>query len=321
MRMKKTVLLSFLIALVSVALAAADVYTMYDPSYVYTRNGNNLVWLATIDAGYCFDSISEEFVPEKVSGGANTKKNVFAKVSYKGQEAWIIKSGLLETDYLKRVQGAGVITEDCAVYTWNNRATFENVELPAGTVILIDSEEASYQTGLKKIYFFDDQVFWTIRSAYILSTKYSADSDDYDAVVITKTALRKDVKKEMEIITKLLSSAEGKARDAKIVKYVKDALDKVEGNDISKSPVSPVRGISTGTINSDGSKVNVRETPGKNGKIVGHLNDGTRIDISEYTEMKETIAGEESSWYKVSCGGEDSVEGWIFGSAIKWDEP
>lgn len=73
-----------------------------------------------------------------------------------------------------------------------------------------------------------------------------------------------------------------------------------------------------GVVTSDGAKVNVRETPGKAGKVVGQIHDGATVKVSKRTVMKETIGGETAEWYKITTSGENSVEGWVFGASLSF---
>lgn len=327
--MKKIFVLSLLLVTALCSFVSAQgskkVYALAEPSYVYTKNGEgNLEWLATVDAGTMFDDVHRDsIIPEKINKNANTKKLEFTGVVYKGKKAYILKNSVIEEVASVCLQDRAVITKDAVVYTWGNLGAFENIFLPAGTVIITADVMPGevFDEDLVRIYFFDNQTFWNIRSVYVRKDCISTSKGDYDAVVLAKSALAKDVSKEREIITKLLASAESKADSKDIREYVQEISNKIDAKDISQSNILPVSGVSTGVINSDGAKVNVRDCPGTNGKVVGQLSDGANIDIIEYTEMKEKIAGEEASWYKISTAGENSVTGWIFGSSIKWDEP
>lgn len=324
--MKKIFVLSLLLVTALCSLVGAqssgDVYALADPSYVYTKNSEgNLEWLATVDAGTMFEDVHpDSIIPEKINKDANTKKLEFTGVVYKGKKAYILKNTVIEEVASVCLQDRAVITKDAVVYTWGNLGAFENIFLPAGTVVITAFVMPGevFDEDLVRIYFFDNQTFWNIRSVYVRKDCISTSKGDYDAVVLAKSALTKDVSKEREIITKLLATAESKANTKEIRDYVQDVSNKIDAKDISQSSISPVRGVSTGIINSDGAKVNVRDCPGTNGKIIGQLSNGASLDIDEYTDMKEKIGGEEASWYKVTSG---DITGWIFGSSIKWDEP
>ena len=85
------------------------------------------------------------------------------------------------------------------------------------------------------LYFYDNQVFWKIRKAYVLKSKVSSVESDYDAVILAKTALSKDVQKEKEVIVKLLSLAQERADSTGIVQFVEEAVQKIEEKEMQYS--------------------------------------------------------------------------------------
>jgi len=313
--MKKTLILTLLLTTLAAAFVSADAYTLYDPSYLYTKDGDNLKWLATIDAGTKFSEVLDVDVPAKINNKNNERKNEYFKVRYNGKEAWILASGIVKDEPKISLGSRAVVTKDAAVYTWNDVASFEHFSLPVGTVVIMATNDDYEDNGLKKVFIFDDKVFWRIRSVFIKSNRLSLEQGDYDAVALVKAALAKDASKDTEIIAKLLSSAEDKAESSGIVNYVREKVSEIEGSDISNSGI--LEFVREADVSSDGSKVNVRDVPGKKGKVVGQLLDGGYVDIYQRTENKETIAGETDYWYHISTPGEDSVDGWVFGSALK----
>ncbi|WP_046743709.1 SH3 domain-containing protein [Kordia zhangzhouensis] len=66
-------------------------------------------------------------------------------------------------------------------------------------------------------------------------------------------------------------------------------------------------------------KINVRETPNSQGKIVGTYTNNTLEILGEKSDQKETIVlrnvAYEANWFKVKT--KDNKEGWVFGGAIK----
>lgn len=309
--MKKVFILTLIIASLC-SLVSAEVYSLYDPSYVYTKEDNgNLKWLDTVSAGVDFDSIRGTYVPDTINKNANTKKLEYAKVDYKGKEAYILKSGLIETK-----DNLAVIIKPAVVYTWNNRASFENILLETGTVIICSKKEADSKSGLQKISFFDDKVFWKIRDAYINPEAVSTYSDDYEAVKLAKLALTKDAKKEMEIITKLLSTAERRAQSPEIGQYVEEIDAKISGKEIVKVAIEDFS--CSGRISSDGARVNVRKSPSTSASVVGQLEDEEFIYASKKTVTSETIGGDSNYWFYISCES-NGLEGWIFGASARWE--
>ena len=234
--MKKTLIYAVLLA-IFYSFASADVYTLYDPSYLYTQDDEgNLKWLATIDAGTKFDETKDFIVPEKINGKENSNNLQYVSVDYKGKKAWILKSGLIEDSDKVSLSSIGVITDEAAVYTWGNKAAVEKVTLPAGTVVAVANGDSYEVDGsLAEIYFYDNQVFWKIRKAYVLKSKVSSVESDYDAVILAKTALSKDVQKEKEVIVKLLSLAQERADSTGIVQFVEEAVQKIEEKEMQYS--------------------------------------------------------------------------------------
>lgn len=234
--MKKTLIYAVLLA-IFYSFASADVYTLYDPSYLYTQDDEgNLKWLATIDAGTKFDETKDFIVPEKINGKENSNNLQYVSVDYKGKKAWILKSGLIEDSDKVSLSSIGVITDEAAVYTWRNKAAVEKFTLPAGTVVAVANGDSYEVDGsLAEIYFYDNQVFWKIRKAYVLKSKVSSVESDYDAVILAKTALSKDVQKEKEVIVKLLSLAQERADSTGIVQFVEEAVQKIEEKEMQYS--------------------------------------------------------------------------------------
>ena len=155
---------------------------------------------------------------------------------YKGKKAWILKSGLIEDSDKVSLSSIGVITDEAAVYTWGNKAAVEKFTLPAGTVVAVANGDSYEVDGsLAEIYFYDNQVFWKIRKAYVLKSKVSSVESDYDAVILAKTALSKDVQKEKEVIVKLLSLAQERAGSTGIVQFVEEAVQKIEEKEMQYS--------------------------------------------------------------------------------------
>lgn len=67
----------------------------------------------------------------------------------------------------------------------------------------------------------------------------------------------------------------------------------------------------TGSIyTTDGSKVNVRDKPGKFGNVVGQFYNGQDIRFLEGSDNYEIIEGIEDRWIKVT---DETITGWIFG--------
>ena len=157
--MKKTLIYAVLLA-IFYSFASADVYTLYDPSYLYTQDDEgNLKWLATIDAGTKFDETKDFIVPEKINGKENSNNLQYVSVDYKGKKAWILKSGLIEDSDKVSLSSIGVITDEAAVYTWGNKAAVEKFTLPAGTVVAVANGDSYEVDGsLAEIYFYDNQV-------------------------------------------------------------------------------------------------------------------------------------------------------------------
>ena len=234
--MKKTLIYAVLLA-IFYSFASADVYTLYDPSYLYIQDDEgNLKWLATIDAGTKFDETKDFIVPEKINGKENSNNLQYVSVDYKGKKAWILKSGLIEDSDKVSLSSIGVITDEAAVYTWGNKVAVEKSTLPAGTVVAVANGDSYEVDGsLAEIYFYDNQVFWKIRKAYVLKSKVSSVESDYDAVILAKTALSKDVQKEKEVIVKLLSLAQERADSTGIVQFVEEAVQKIEEKEMQYS--------------------------------------------------------------------------------------
>lgn len=323
--MKKINILSLILVAVLCSFAQAQSYlrsfAMGDPSYVYTKEANgNLKWLATLDAGTKYDGVfNEDYIPETINNNSNEKnKLVFTAVEYEGKKVYTMKNTVLaETRNGLSLGSRAVLTKDSLLYTWGQKGCFENVILPVGTVVVISEETGySYDEDLIRVYFFDNQVFWKVRAGYVLKNNVSEMNGDYDAVVLVKSALTKDASKDAEIIAKLLSSAEDRADSTGIHKYVEQAAEKIEASDISNSGIEEF--VKQAEVSSDGSKVNVRDVPGTKGKVVGQLLDGGYVDIYQRTEKKDTIGGETDYWYHISTPGENSVDGWVFGSALKF---
>ena len=203
--MKKTLIYAVLLA-IFYSFASADVYTLYDPSYLYTQDDEgNLKWLATIDAGTKFDETKDFIVPEKINGKENSNNLQYVSVDYKGKKAWILKSGLIEDSDKVSLSSIGVITDEAAVYTWGNKAAVEKFTLPAGTVVAVANGDSYEVDGsLAEIYFYD-------------------------------TALSKDVQKEIEVIVKLLSLAQERADSTGIVQFVEEAVKKIEEKEMQYS--------------------------------------------------------------------------------------
>lgn len=312
--MKKTLLVTLLFAALC-SFASADFYSLYDPSYIYVKdekNEGNIKWKDTVSAGISFDRVKGTYIPEKLNGKVNTKKLEYAKVEYKGKEAYILKSGLVESN-----GEVGVIKCDTLIYTWNNRSSFENAILKAGTLVVVENSLDS-DTKLHKITFYDDIVFWKMRSVYIDYEAVSINKDDCEAVKLAKLAKTKDAETEREIITKLLSTAEKKAKSSEISEFVAKISEEINGKDITQSPTAECS--LGGSVNSGGAKVNVRSTPGKSGSVVGQIEDGTIVRASKKTVQEESIGGETAAWYYISTEGSEPTEGWVFGSTVSWED-
>lgn len=309
--MKKTLVLTLIFAALC-SFVSAEVYSLYDPSYIYVKDDKmegNLKWKDTVSAGIEVGKVKEIVVPAKVNKKDN--KNEYARIDYKGKEAYILARGLIESK-----GKVSVIKKDTVIYTWKNLATFENVIIKAGTVVIVEGKNADSKTNLQKISFFDDLVFWKMRAVYVSGDALSTDKNDYDAVSLAKVAMTKNPETEREVITKLLSSAESKAKSSEIKDFVAKVAAKIDGEDIKQSPVEDYQ--DAGTITSDGAKVNVREAPGKSAKSVGQVEDGTFIRASKKTTQEESIAGETAAWYYISTEGDEPTQGWVFGSCITW---
>lgn len=313
--MKKTILFSLIIGLASMAFAEySKGYSFADPTYCYKMDADgNLSYAKTIDAGQELSIDSTVIVPATVGKKAN--KYEYIKID-DGEELWIFAKPVVRENDIKTTIKPGVIVRDTNVYTFGDRATVENFQIKAGTIVgLAFNGSGKIESGLRGIYFYDTNVFWKTRLAYVYEENISVEADDLEAVSLAKSALSKDPQTERGVITKLLSSAQKKA--VKVKDYIAEIEAKIDGKDITQSATEEFG--KSGTINSDGSKVNVRDTPGKNGKQVGQIPDGCRVSASKRTVMQEKIAGETDSWYFIATPGEDSVEGWVFGSSIKWE--
>lgn len=61
--------------------------------------------------------------------------------------------------------------------------------------------------------------------------------------------------------------------------------------------------------------LNVRDKPGKGGKVLGKLPYGTKVTVLEHSNEKDTIDEIQDYWYKVSVNG---LEGWCFGGYLAY---
>ncbi|MCR5613680.1 SH3 domain-containing protein [Treponema sp.] len=323
--MKKILFLSIIFAAIfSSFVSARDAYLMAEPSYLYElEKDGNLKWAATVDSGtrVYIKSHNDDFVPETINKKANSSKLEFTKVDYEGKTLYTIAKPVVEESPEVTFNNRAVITKPALVYTWGNKSSFENIMLPVGTVVIVLAEEEGlgHDSDLVRVQFYDTLTFWRVRTVYVNKSFISTEKGDYDAVCLAKTALTKDPSKEREIITKLMSSAQNRASDGAILEYLEEVNAKIDQKDISQSAVVPMAGSTTGVINSNGAKVNVREAAGTGSKAVGKIDDGAKITASEKTEMTEKIGNDTDSWYHVTVEGSD-ISGWIFGSSIKWDE-
>jgi hypothetical protein len=72
-------------------------------------------------------------------------------------------------------------------------------------------------------------------------------------------------------------------------------------------PPATVPAAGTYVVTSD--KVNVRASPDVDaGKVVGKLNKGDRVNVTEMTELAFDVQGMRAAWFHVS-----KPDGWVFG--------
>ena len=311
MKMKKIILISSILAVLA-SLSFADTACMLrNPGWVYTREGDDLKYKTTIDAGTKIQTSYRKFVPKTINKSENKNKIEYTEIYYEGEECYTV-SGFIG-------QGTGdvyVVKNTTAAFTTGTIASIEAKSVPVGTtVISIDNDGYSTYPGLIRVAFYDGKVFYRVRTVYMLRDDLSNSEDDYNAVILTNAAKEKDVKTSREQIALLLSEASSVARSSGIASFVEAAKAEKLGEDISKSPIEEFSG--QGTITSGGANVNVRETPGTSGKLLGQIADGKTFIVTKRTAKKDRVGKEEDYWYYISTPGGEDVDGWIFGSSAK----
>ncbi|MBR5932747.1 MAG: SH3 domain-containing protein [Treponema sp.] len=310
MMKKLTVAAAMLLSLASLAFAGggSSGYVLRNPSWIYAREGDNLKYKGSLDIGTSIDIFSDVFTPAKVGNSVNDWGGQYIEIYYEGEEYYTdVRFVVNQGDAGERY----VITEDTPVFTVGSVGAIEAKPIPAGTVV-IECTTGSYDDLLQAVYYFDSAIFGRIRKAYVLRRILSNNSSDYDAVCLVNSAMEMDLNKSRDEIVLLFSQAESAASSSGIREFVLNKKSQKFGTDISNSPVESYS--ASGVIDSDGSNVNVREKPGKSSKIVGKLTDGAHFMATERTTKKDKIGKEEDYWYHITTPGEDSIDGWIFGS-------
>lgn len=316
MKMKKIILISSIFAAIASLAFAGGGETacmLRNPGWVYTREGNDLKYKTTIDVGTKIDATYSTFVPAKINNSENKWETEYTKIYYEGEECYTPSS------FIAYSSGTiYVVKNDAPVFTTGTIASIEAKCVPVGTVVIsLDNDGYSTYPGLVKVIFYDAKIFGRTRSVFMLRDDLSESDDDYTAVILTNAAAQKDVKSSKEQILLLLSEAQSVARSSGISEFVEATKAKILGEDISNSPVESFS--ASGVISSDGSNVNVREKPGTSSKIAGKLTDGTHFMATEKTTKKDKVGKEEDYWYHITTPGEDSIDGWIFGSSAKFE--
>ncbi|MBR0154894.1 MAG: SH3 domain-containing protein [Treponema sp.] len=314
MKMKKIILISSIFAAIASLAFAGGGETacmLRNPGWVYTREGNDLKYKTTIDVGTKIDATYSTFVPAKINNSENKWETEYTKIYYEGEECYTPSS------FIAYSSGTVyVVKNDAPVFTTGTIASIEAKCVPVGTVVIsLDNDGYSTYPGLVKVIFYDAKIFGRTRSVFMLRDDLSESDDDYTAVILTNAAAQKDVKSSKEQILLLLSEAQSVARSSGISEFVEATKAKILGEDISKSPIEEFSG--QGTITSGGANVNVRETPGTSGKLLGQIADGKTFIVTKRTAKKDRVGKEEDYWYYISTPGGEDVDGWIFGSSAK----
>ncbi|MCL2880857.1 MAG: SH3 domain-containing protein [Treponema sp.] len=173
------------------------------------------------------------------------------------------------------------------------------------TIVVINSDSESDGFAEIKAY---DPVAQAYRQNFIRLSSISKKDSDIQSSILLQTA--EPLKNE---------GSEKVRRDALLEAASLDYPDSAFSADINKlinpdtqaSFSTESAGKPFMTVNDD--NVNVRDIPDSSiGKVIGQLNKGDEVTVSNQTTETATIDGQSARWYRIT----EPVEGWVFGAFL-----
>ncbi|MBR5645534.1 MAG: SH3 domain-containing protein [Treponema sp.] len=286
---------------------------------LYEEENGEMVWKKSIDAGTELQVITTTsetgaVVPETLEStrkvDKKTVKCTVVKVNYSGKKYWVLN------DRIVLDESVGVITDDCAIYRSADICDIKDSNLDRGDIITYGQTfVANDKYTLLKISYFD-YANYIVRSGYIKVQFKSSEKDDLKAVkMITKIKSAKDV----DVREELIKSTKNLKLSAGIKALLETTEDSFKEKDLLEDGVTTVdEYYEIYDPEGDGGNINIRETPGTMGNVVGQfeLSEGM-VYVVQRTNVQDTIGSTTDYWYYVQSQTSDELAGWIFGQYLK----
>lgn len=319
--MKKTLILSILVLFtVNIFAASEKLFMLRDNGPLRIENGSNGVeWAETVPCGTELELESSEIVYKDLITSKKTYNDVkFYKVKYNKKTYYVQESDA------EPCNSNAVIQKNAVLFTRPTLYSFRNAMLDTGTIVAEGITLYEYDYTFTKITFYDtnDKVK---RSRYVLSNTISNSEKDVKAIMLlekAKTTDNEDLKREF------LNNLKSIKTSTLISDYI--ALERaklLKNSSFSEENYIQLDEYTTRIYTNDGSKVNVRSAPGKDGQVVGQFESvqAPLVLVSKKTEETQEIDGITESWYFVTEVENtdsheikpDGIEGWIFGGYLK----
>ena len=274
-------------------LAQNEAYVLVHGSALWLDNGPKLTWVENLTIG---DKVTLLNRTAKFKQDGEDKEFVRIKAP-DGKEGWV------RTPYLSVKSSLAVVKADAAMIYSEPREvkiTSRSISNMTLVAVLQDGSTGSfakvqgYDRAQKRL--FTDATFVSVDDLTTAEV-------DVNAVILYTVAVSSD---DQAVKKNLLKVAMTKYGGTIFLPNLQAAAGVVPAAAKNTTP-----SVGTYVVNDD--NVNVRSAPDeKTGQVIGKLNKGTKVDVTEMTSQTYTVGENTAAWFHVKA-----PDGWVFGSFLQ----
>ena len=313
--MKKIFAYIALFALAFSAQAAERVLVLRSSASLYeATDGENVKWAKEVTAGTVLEAKSADEVQKNIVTKEKTWEGVKCYAVTHEKKSYFIQTRDSAALGNEQISYPAVIYENAVLFSKPHVAAFRNAWLEPGTIVAVLHEDPVFD----KIAFFDTQD-GVKRTRYVFSG-FSLEESDIKAVQLLEKA--RGIK-DADLQKEFLENAEKTVTSEALAAYITAEKNKILGiSDFDAGEILELDEAFWATVyTADGSKVNVRKSPGTKGEVETQLNTGAEVFAVKMTEEQDTIDGISDYWYEVGLPDEaGNGFAWIFGGYLKRGE-
>lgn len=272
------------------------------------NNSNGVEWDTTVRAGTELELTTTDLVIKDLVTSSKTYKDVkFYEVKYKKNTYYVQESDA------EVAAAAAVIQSDTVLFTRPTLSSFRNAVLETGTLVVAGDAYTEFNKTFCKVVFYDT-IDGLKRTRYVNKNDISYSDKDVKAVMLlenARTTENEDLKNE------LLNNAKSMKTSILIEAYItKEIAGILKISDFSDDAIETISAQGH-MYTEDGSKVNVRDKPGRSGSVIGQIETAEQPWVTALmrTGTTEEIDGKTDYWYYIKDDASD-LEGWVFGAYV-----